>query len=290
MLVTFCWAILSYLFSWNNKYVYITGTKLAYILTKLNFINIKYYGVKPSLYTKNIYISNHRHVFDIYILFLTGGILNKIIAPVMKSSITLIPFIGWWVKLQKFPIINRNKQAINFLNNYRTKNDVLIFPEGTRYSYQKYMAKKELSDTLSLNDQVLVPKHRGLYSLLSNNEKNNIYIQTIIYDNQYFPRNIKIHFQKINNNLIPKEEKAFKLWLIKEFKIIGKIVKNPDYYLKRELDLNIKFNKNDLYSILNLILNALIIYFFYKIGLLNKFILIPLLLFSTFRVIYANFN
>ena len=54
--------------------------------------------------------------------------------------------------------------------------------------------------------------------LLSNNKQTNKYIQIIIYDNDYLPKNIKIYYQKINNNLIPKEKEELKLWLIKNFK------------------------------------------------------------------------
>ena len=82
-----------------------------------------------------LYISNHRSIFDIVLLF---PLLNNPTAILAKKSIEKVPVISRWMKVVRCQFLDRNdiKQGLQCILNCirfaKEGESVLIFPEGTR--------------------------------------------------------------------------------------------------------------------------------------------------------------
>jgi 1-acyl-sn-glycerol-3-phosphate acyltransferase len=125
---------------------------------------------------------------------------------------------------------------------------IIIFPEGTRYSKEKFLDGQKFSkeNNLPIYDNLLVPKSKGLHSiynrLLNTNKLGKIYDMSIIYKkNKTFI---------INRELDYDDTKDFKTWLLEEWKekdILMSYYQNIDY---KELS----FKHEKIIVILNILL------------------------------------
>ena len=108
-----------------------------------------------------IFISNHQGYYDIFAL---SGYLPVQIRWVSKSSLFLIPFMGWAMKAAGYISVKRNnrKQAyqafLNTLETIKTGNSIVIFPEGTRSADGEIGSFKKGSQLLAQRAEVpMVP-------------------------------------------------------------------------------------------------------------------------------------
>jgi len=82
-----------------------------------------------------VFVSNHQSTIDIPVLF---SILPLNVRFVAKHVLGYVPFLGWYLRLAGFILINRSdrKKAIQHLERaaeqIRAGTSIIVFPEGTR--------------------------------------------------------------------------------------------------------------------------------------------------------------
>jgi len=214
--------------------------------------------------TKNkvdILIANHISTIDSFILlsmlehmnisnFIMVGKKDLIYTP----GVGLIFMFGDHIKLAR----NWEEDKLTIDNQLENIKEgiIVLFPEGTRYTEQKFKEGQEFSmkNNLPVYDNLLVPKSKGfeaIYNNLRNNNKlGNIYDTTIILDN----KNLIDIFQKdfnnvhIINRIINKKElenKEFKSWLLEKWLEKDNLIKTYSKIkyenMHLELDENLLF-------------------------------------------------
>jgi 1-acyl-sn-glycerol-3-phosphate acyltransferase len=82
-----------------------------------------------------IYVSNHQSTIDIPVLFVAIPVPFRFAA---KKALQYVPFLGWYLKLAGFPMIDRHnhRDAVETLDRagaqIRSGSSIVMFPEGTR--------------------------------------------------------------------------------------------------------------------------------------------------------------
>jgi lysocardiolipin and lysophospholipid acyltransferase len=249
------------------------------------------YGDTISKKGTNLFIMNHRSSLD-FLFFIS--LLTQCTDPektkiVLKSILKYVPGIGWITYANDFPLLNRSfTKDINYLKNIGTHEDeqnLLIFPEGTRYTIEKRESSNMFSKQQGypIFNNVLLPKSKGTYeifkSLINNNSLNKIYDLTIKFEgierrkaytvfDLIFKNNVKaihIHINEISPYSIPTEENNFRKWLHKIFVnkdiLLDLDLKNWDLMYKKK-----KFTKKSNFIWFNLLLIIVVcfIYLFIK--------------------------
>jgi len=201
------------------------------------------YGDKIENKGSNIFIMNHRSSLDFLYLIslLTHTTDPEKIKYVMKSELKYIPSLGWLTFINDFPLLERkyetDKKCLNNIGKMEDEVNILIFPEGTRFSKQKLedSNKYSIANNYPQFFNVLLPKSKGLHnifvSMMDNNKLTNIYDLTIKYDginikdahtasDVIFKDDIKsIHVlsRKIDLSELSYNQEKFKFWLHKLF-------------------------------------------------------------------------
>ncbi len=239
----------------------------------------------------NLFIMNHRSSLD-FLFFIS--LLTQCADPektkiVLKSILKYVPGMGWTTYVNDFPLLNRSfTKDINYLQNIgKNKDDqnLLIFPEGTRYTPKK----RDSSNLFSKNknyptfNNVLLPKSKGTFeifkSLIKNNSLNKVYDLTIKFEGiekgkaytvsdlicKDNIKSIHVHVNKISPYSIPIEENNFRKWLHKIFinkdVLLDLDLKNWSRVYKRK---KISKKSNFIWFNLLLILVICFIYLFVK--------------------------
>ncbi|KAG5519783.1 hypothetical protein PMAC_000056 [Pneumocystis sp. 'macacae'] len=201
------------------------------------------------IYNRFILIGNHQISTDwLYIWWI--AYIRRIhdgIYIVLKDSLRKIPIVGWGMKTFGFIFLSRSwskdrHKLENHLEHLSLQNEsmlLLLYPEGTNFSPNTkpksviYAKKKGLP----ILDYVLLPRIKGLYlclrylskstkylynctigyeGVIHNEYAQNIFTFKSIILNRKFPKNVHIHFEKIDINKIPlSNEEIFKEWLYK---------------------------------------------------------------------------
>jgi 1-acyl-sn-glycerol-3-phosphate acyltransferase len=214
--------------------------------------------------TKNkvdILIANHIATIDSFILlsmlehmnisnFIMIGKKDLIYTP----GVGLIFMFGDHIKLARNWEEDKNtidKQLENIKEGI-----IVLFPEGTRYTEEKFKEGQEFSrkNNLPVYDNLLVPKSKGFQAIYNNlknkNKLGNIYDSTIILENKNLIDLFKKDSTNVHliNRILNKEElenKDFKSWLLEKWSEKDNLIKTyskikyENMYL--ELDENFLF-------------------------------------------------
>ena len=117
------------------------------------------------VYLKYLNISNFNFILNYKVKHIAGFGL------IMYANPDIKVFRNWELDQD-----NMQKQIQNFNTNVSSKKQVLIiFPEGTRYTKEKFEIAQEFSKSkgIPIYDHLLVPKARGLWFLINNFKKVN---------------------------------------------------------------------------------------------------------------------
>ena len=311
-LVTFVYWIIAYSYLVltpsilvSNDYLIKLVRKLSQTLTVFALI----YGFKSEFYLTNtqqnikelinqnpnlvdIIICNHITTIDFLIIlvylkyfginsisFLMHYKVNYIVGfgLVMYANSNINVFRNWELDQD-----NMCKQIDNFKTNISSKKQVLIiFPEGTRYTEDKFKTAQEFSKSkgIPVYDHLLVPKARGLWFLINSFKKANklgrvwditLTIPSMLGKSAYIDNLIgkpigpvygMIKELKIDFNY--EDFETFKMWLFKTWKVKDDFMK----YYKNLIYKKVRFD-NSKYKHLAIIALVCIVF---SIFLSNKY-------------------
>jgi len=100
-----------------------------------------------------VFVSNHQSTIDIPVLF---SVLPLNLRFVAKHVLGYVPFLGWYLRLSRFILINRSdrKKAMQQLERaaqqIRAGTSIVVFPEGTRSQTTEILPFKKGAFTLAL--------------------------------------------------------------------------------------------------------------------------------------------
>ncbi len=277
------------------------------------------YGLKSKILYKGEYnatdkvdiiIGNHISTID-FIIYLSIIRLfdNRPFYFVFKKSIVLIPGVGLILGLSNDIKLNRKfEDDIDNLNNTinKIKEGVIIFfPEGTRFTEDKFKESQEYSkqNNLPIFNNILFPKMKGLFTILNvlntNNKLGNIIDFTVqiqnfknvkIYTNDLFKKQLGNTFCIINTYNIPQislnNYDNFKKWFLSNIwekkDLLLENIQNNKYHNYQELIPNMKGYQ---YYIL-----IIIVTLYFYLGLHSNSLFIPLSMAFSYYLIYKIYN
>jgi len=100
-----------------------------------------------------VFVSNHQSTIDIPVLF---SVLPLNVRFVAKHVLGHVPFLGWYLRLARFILINRSdrKKAVQQLERaaeqIRAGTSIIVFPEGTRSKTGEILPFKKGAFNLAL--------------------------------------------------------------------------------------------------------------------------------------------
>ena len=154
----------------------------------------------------------------------------------IKKAIQYVPILGWAWCFSDTLFLARDwaqdqgtlERVLEDLQDYPSPVWILLFPEGTRYTKEKYQASKEFAESrgLPVLKHHLVPRTKGFTYTLSrlNKEKiSAVYDVTLGCDTENKPTltnvllgrptHAHMYIRRIDMNQIPEEEKEAAKWL-----------------------------------------------------------------------------
>jgi hypothetical protein len=229
---TSLYAILSTIISFNDEYFYLSFTRFAQYIGYLFDVRVFLYGDEFNPIEKSTIISNHKTMYDIFAVFYVSGYFNRVIGFCLKKQVAYIPGIGWWCTRMKFPTLNRNISDLKTLETIARPFPIVIYPEGTRYSEEKYKESYQFAkqNDYPISKYAQLPKYKGAFALSSDV----VYHMTLVYvdknqriitgEIREFPHRIYIHMKKHTN--VPREESEYKKWIQNQFASIDDVYDN----------------------------------------------------------------
>jgi len=240
----------------KNLSKYIMGLSMAntsYYYRKVLNIPIYFYGDSINKNDSSLFFMNHRSSID-YLFF--TSLISELGDPskikiVMKSILRFAPGLGPVCYINDFPFLKRDYASDQkYLKNLGKKlvdSNVLIFPEGTRYSEEKLLESNNYSKKKNYPEykHVLLPKTKGSFliykTMLENKSIDFIYDLTIDFEgvkkgkkhdaySLIFKNDIKsvhIHCRKIPINEIPTDENDFRIWMHDLYKSKDMLLNTP---------------------------------------------------------------
>jgi len=222
------------------KYIMgLTMNNASYFYRKVLNLPIYFYGDPINDQESILFFMNHRSSID-YLFFISLiselGDSSKI-KIVMKSILRYFPGLGTTCYINNFPFLKRDYSTDeNYLKNLGTQlndSNLLIFPEGTRYSQEKLEKSNEYSRKNCYPEyrNLLLPKTKGSYlifkSMMENKTVDSVYDLTINFEgidkgkkhdalSLIFKNDIKsihIHARRIPVSQIPLDETMFRQWM-----------------------------------------------------------------------------
>lgn len=287
---------------------YIMGLSMdntSYFYRKILNLPIHFYGDPINNKESILFFMNHRSSID-YLFFISLiselGDSSKI-KIVMKSILKFFPGLGPTCYINDFPFLKRDYSTDQiYLKNLGTQlrdSNLLIFPEGTRYSHDKLEKSNQYSRKYGYPEykNLLLPKTKGSYlifkSMIENKTVDSVYDLTINFEgidkgkkhdafSLIFKNDIKsihIHARRISINDIPLDENLFRRWMHQLY--LGKdiLLDTPVErwkYVYPHMIINKK--KNKIIFFLTLFLCIGLIYILYKNKYFRYYHLIILIL------------
>jgi 1-acyl-sn-glycerol-3-phosphate acyltransferase len=194
--------------------------------------------------TKNkidILISNHVATVDSFILLSMLEQMNiSNFIMVGKKDLIYTPGIGMLIMFGDHIKLARNWEEDKYTIDKQLENIkegiIVLFPEGTRYTEEKFKEAQEFSkkNNLPVYDNLLVPKSKGFEAIYNNlkinNKLGNIYDSTMILENTNLFDLFKKDSTNVHliNRILNKEElenKDFKSWLLEKWSEKDNIIK-----------------------------------------------------------------
>ena len=132
------------------------------LICRWNGVRVKITGIDNILSDQpQVFVSNHQGYYDIFAL---SGYLPVQIRWVAKSSLFLIPFMGWAMSAAGYISVKRNNKKKSYqaflstIASIKAGNSIVIFPEGTRSVDGKIGPFKKGSQLLAQRAEVpMVP-------------------------------------------------------------------------------------------------------------------------------------
>jgi len=273
-LVTFIYWIMAYSYVVLTPSILISNNYLIKLVKKLSQTLVIFtliYGFKTEFYLTNtqqnikelinqntdlvdIVICNHITTIDFlivvsYLKYLGITSTNILLNYKVKNllGIGLVAYANTDIKVFRNWELDQNnmlKQIEKFNNNVSSKKEVLIiFPEGTRYTKDKFDIAQNFSKSkgIPVYDNLLVPKARGLWFLINNFKKANklgrvwditLTVPSILGRSGYIQDLIgkpvgPVYgtIRELNLDINYEDLDIFKSWLFKNWK-------NKDYFMQ----------------------------------------------------------
>ena len=259
-------AFLSYFIPFYKKVLYTSNCKFNQIIGRLLGCRVFIYGDEFNPNEKSTIISNHKVMYDILAIIYVSGYFNQVIGFCLKKQIAYVPGIGWWCTRMKFPTLNRNISDLKTLESTETSFPIVIYPEGTRYSDQKYKESYQFAkqNDYPISKYAQLPKYKGAFAL----SKDIVYHMTLVYvdknqriitgEIKEFPHRVYIHVKKHTN--VPREESEYKKWIQNQFASIDNIYDNFNPTNEIEMVPNMGLLDYVLYSAYYVVLVGVIVY------------------------------
>ena len=153
-----------------------------YLRHKFN-INIDSTNILSKLKVKknvDVLIVNHFSSIDfILVFYLLNCVMRKDWILIQKKGLLYVPVLNNMLSSERYISLNRNwekdKDLIEKAINKLESGIVLIFPEGTRFSPDNYAKSKKFcqENNLICNKKLLIPKVKGLFTIINILKKNN---------------------------------------------------------------------------------------------------------------------
>lgn len=247
---------LPFLFFYKKENLYMSFCYFNHVIATI--LGTKVYWNENLRKEKSLLIMNHQSIFDTMIAFIIQSHESHIYESCLKKSISLLPGVGWWCRIMSFPILSRNKKDFEKLTNHKTKNSILIYPEGTRKTKKKYEEAKVFSkkESIPLSEHTLIPKSKGSLALLKNNTLENASLSFVFYHNNKnklqdnfgnwdFPEKVYIHNKSFSREELDLTD--FKSFLQNEFFKCNDIVQycqKDTFLLGLTRDIEIRYLTN----------------------------------------------
>lgn len=224
---TFCF--FTFFIPFYGNFLYCAYCKLSSTFYELLGTEVFMCGDLFNPNNKSVILCNHKSYLDIMTMFYISAHYKTIIGFCLKKQVQYMPGHGWWCYRLGFPALQRNKDDIQKLQNRNCEFPLVIYPEGTRFTFKKHdesvgYAKKH---GYEISKYAQLPKYKGAFALKSNI----VYHMTLIYvdkngnvmKNEITKRPAKIYYYVKAYYDVPKDENEYKLW-------IHKLFKNTDEY------------------------------------------------------------
>jgi 1-acyl-sn-glycerol-3-phosphate acyltransferase len=225
-------AMITYFIPFYSEVLAISNCRFNHFICRLPGCQVFMYGDEFNRNEKSTIISNHKAMYDILATYYVSGFFNRFIGFCTKKQIAYVPGIGWWCTRMKFPTLNRNISDLKTLESTKVPFPIVIYPEGTRYSDQKYKESYQFAkqNDYPISKYAQLPKYKGAFAL----PKDVVYHMTLVYldrnqriitgEIKEFPHRIYIHVKKHTN--VPREESEYKKWIQNQFANIDDIYDN----------------------------------------------------------------
>jgi len=235
------------LFRSINYYpVYAIYAQLLFLADWWSGSTVSYYCDKETLASFGqehaVILMNHHYELDWLLGWMVGdrGSVLGNCRVYVKKMLKYVPILGWAWGLSDTIFLERNwekdqvilKEGLKEIQNYPDPVWVLLFPEGTRYTPEKYQAGKEFSESRNLPvlKHCLVPRSKGWSFTVANLESKSIpwvYDVTLFCEADPPPtltsvllgKSAKAHMyiRKFKLEDIPKDEESSAAWLQRLF-------------------------------------------------------------------------
>ena len=185
---------------------------------------------------KALIASNHTSMHDIATCFLLQSTHNMVVEQCLRKFVSKVPGIGWWCRIMGFPTLNRSSDDLNTLANHRTKEHMLIYPEGTRLTDKSYAAAAEFGKKrdIPISKFAAIPRTRGTFALRCVEGLTHFVVQTIVYVDKQggvcnnrttmsFPHDVWVLNTFHSIDTVPDTLEEFTPWLCEQFKQMDRI-------------------------------------------------------------------
>lgn len=267
----------------------------GYFLTNIANYNIIIYGdtVDKSI-TNNLFLPNHRSHLDFYLIlnlmsYFGCSCTLKFIA---VKFLKYIPFMRNCMLFKKCILIESNRQKSYEQNISIIKSlvkdmcSLVIYPEGRVYREIYYKESIDYCDEHNLKrlTNVVLPRYKGLYTLLTHSSFCKIYDLTVRYDNTVVSKpfsfsdyingksnNMHIYIKEIQLKDIPLDDQnIFKEWLYDLYYTKDKLLDQSIEYWKEDIVERVD-NSNDIgYFIASTV--SIFLWFYFMITNTNFFL------------------
>ena len=190
---------------------------------------------------QSLILSNHQSMIDVFIGVVFQCYNKKIYEFCLRKFVGRIPGIGWWCRLMQFPHLDRTSTDLHTLSCHYTANSIIIYPEGTRFTKEKYKSSVNFAkmNACNISKHSLLPRTNGSYALFQHDTVKWLTFSFIVYFDQYnkrmtnvsntqFPDKIFVYNKHYHASSVPTDYSAFKRFVQNEFLTLDTIEFNPN--------------------------------------------------------------
>jgi len=226
----------------NYYLVYAIYAQLLFLADWWSGSTVSYYCDKETLESLGqehaVILMNHHYELDWLLGWMVGDRASVLgnCRVYVKKMLKYVPILGWAWGLSDTIFLERNwekdqvilKRGLEKIQDYPDPVWVLLFPEGTRYTKEKYLAGKEFSESrgLPVLKHCLVPRSKGWSFTVANLESKSIpwvYDVTLFCEETPPPTLTSVllgqaakahmYIRRFKLEEIPKDEEGSAAWL-----------------------------------------------------------------------------